>query len=126
MYVLCPNLDIFIQHCLRKVEPLTEDLLDGGGEEEGGGDQGGGQHQEGHGAAGDQSPGPAPLLLPSPPVTQCFAMMLSLVFYFFCPLPSSTGGSGCRVAEAGRSNYQNCILMSRFIYYVTIINFHSF
>ena len=97
-----------------KVELLTEDLLNGGGEEEGGGDQGGGQHQEGHGAAGDQSPGPAPLLLPSPPVTRvtCHTLMLSLGLLFCRPLPSSTGGSGCRVAKAGRSNYQNCILMS--------------
>ena len=52
-----------------KVDSLTEDLLDGGGEEEGGGDQGGGQHQEGHGAASDQGPRSTPLLFPSPPVT---------------------------------------------------------
>ena len=56
--------------CLLKVLPLTKDLLNGGREEEGGGDQGSGQHQEGHGAASDQGPRPAPLLLLSPPVTQ--------------------------------------------------------
>ena len=63
-----------------KVDSLTEDLLDGGGEEEGGGDQGGGQHQEGHGAASDQGPRSTPLLFPSPPVTRvtCHAIMLSL------------------------------------------------
>ena len=48
---------------------LTEDLLNGGREEEGGGDQGGGQHEEGHGATGNQGPRPTPLLLPPPPVT---------------------------------------------------------
>lgn len=56
--------------CLLTVLLFTEDLLNGRREEEGGGDQGGGQHQEGHGATGDQGPCPAPLLLLSPPVTQ--------------------------------------------------------
>ena len=65
-----------------KVDSLTEDLLDGGGEEEGGGDQGGGQHQEGHGTAGDQGPRSAPLLLPSPPVTSHMSRNnRQLIFY---------------------------------------------